>query len=302
MSELWTQLQPRLEVFARPFPTDAIELAHAHREDVAPHLVAAIEAIADDPDIACKSSYMLHLFAMHLLACWRDARAYRALARWGHLPQFLLDDMLGDVLHESYGRCLASLCDGDLAPIKAVVEDQGASDWARGAALNALSVRVYEGDLARDALIDYLQRLGVVESSRARLRGLSDEMDMLDLIVAEACDLGATEMLPTIREWFADGLLDETFADRPWVEKNIALPFDTQRAKTQDRHNSYVNDVAAEMRWFASYREDSADTEDDEDDLPWIGEQPYVRPDPKVGRNDPCPCGSGKKFKKCCGA
>jgi len=22
--------------------------------------------------------------------------------------------------------------------------------------------------------------------------------------------------------------------------------------------------------------------------------------DPKVGRNDPCPCGSGKKFKKCC--
>nr|WP_233217455.1 SEC-C metal-binding domain-containing protein [Trinickia dabaoshanensis] len=23
---------------------------------------------------------------------------------------------------------------------------------------------------------------------------------------------------------------------------------------------------------------------------------------PKIGRNDPCPCGSGKKFKKCCGA
>jgi len=26
------------------------------------------------------------------------------------------------------------------------------------------------------------------------------------------------------------------------------------------------------------------------------------RDSPKVGRNDPCPCGSGKKFKKCCGA
>ena len=25
-----------------------------------------------------------------------------------------------------------------------------------------------------------------------------------------------------------------------------------------------------------------------------------VRPDLKVGRNDPCPCGSGKKYKKCC--
>ena len=27
-----------------------------------------------------------------------------------------------------------------------------------------------------------------------------------------------------------------------------------------------------------------------------------VRTAPKVGRNDPCPCGSGKKYKKCCGA
>jgi preprotein translocase subunit SecA len=27
-----------------------------------------------------------------------------------------------------------------------------------------------------------------------------------------------------------------------------------------------------------------------------------VRSAPKVGRNEPCPCGSGKKFKKCCGA
>jgi uncharacterized protein len=26
------------------------------------------------------------------------------------------------------------------------------------------------------------------------------------------------------------------------------------------------------------------------------------RAEPKIGRNDPCPCGSGKKFKKCCGA
>lgn len=28
--------------------------------------------------------------------------------------------------------------------------------------------------------------------------------------------------------------------------------------------------------------------------------EPVVRQAPKVGRNDPCPCGSGKKHKKCC--
>jgi SEC-C motif-containing protein len=29
--------------------------------------------------------------------------------------------------------------------------------------------------------------------------------------------------------------------------------------------------------------------------------KPFVREEAKTGRNDPCPCGSGKKFKKCCG-
>ena len=28
---------------------------------------------------------------------------------------------------------------------------------------------------------------------------------------------------------------------------------------------------------------------------------PIVRESAKIGRNDPCTCGSGKKFKKCCG-
>jgi SEC-C motif-containing protein len=29
-------------------------------------------------------------------------------------------------------------------------------------------------------------------------------------------------------------------------------------------------------------------------------EPPVARTTPKIGRNDPCPCGSGKKYKKCC--
>ena len=32
-----------------------------------------------------------------------------------------------------------------------------------------------------------------------------------------------------------------------------------------------------------------------------VGETPVVREEPKIGRNDLCPCGSGKKYKKCCG-
>jgi uncharacterized protein YecA (UPF0149 family) len=31
-----------------------------------------------------------------------------------------------------------------------------------------------------------------------------------------------------------------------------------------------------------------------------VPQKPVVRDTVKVGRNDPCPCGSGKKYKKCC--
>ena len=60
--------------------------------------------------------------------------------------------------------------------------------------------------------------------------------------------------------------------------------------------------------------EDREELESDcEDDLPqavtdiyrfWLakrGIHPIRREEPKIGRNDPCPCGSGKKYKQCCG-
>ena len=34
----------------------------------------------------------------------------------------------------------------------------------------------------------------------------------------------------------------------------------------------------------------------------FLSHQPFIRQDPKIGRNDPCSCGSGKKYKKCHGA
>jgi len=52
----------------------------------------------------------------------------------------------------------------------------------------------------------------------------------------------------------------------------------------EDFRNSLADDVLANRRyWF-------------ERSIP----EPVRRASPKVGRNDPCPCGSGKKFKNCC--
>jgi uncharacterized protein len=65
---------------------------------------------------------------------------------------------------------------------------------------------------------------------------------------------------------------------------------------------------ARSYRHFADARRENAEAafsdaleDEDLDDDDYYPET-YVRAAPKVGRNHPCPCGSGKKFKKCCGS
>ena len=61
-----------------------------------------------------------------------------------------------------------------------------------------------------------------------------------------------------------------------------------------------VNGVAQELREDAEFSRENGEWRYLDGDVQ--GHTPYRRETPKVGRNEPCPCGSGKKYKKCCGA
>lgn len=65
---------------------------------------------------------------------------------------------------------------------------------------------------------------------------------------------------------------------------------------TPEKREDIITHMAAGLvgayRYFRAHREDHAGTA-------FAPKSP--RSTPKVGRNDPCPCGSGKKYKKCCG-
>jgi SEC-C motif-containing protein len=63
---------------------------------------------------------------------------------------------------------------------------------------------------------------------------------------------------------------------------------------------SYSADGKVEEHWEQSYFEKEGG-EWRFLDAKGIHTGTYKRAEPKVGRNDPCSCGSGKKFKKCCG-
>ena len=58
-------------------------------------------------------------------------------------------------------------------------------------------------------------------------------------------------------------------------------------------HGAFEGYAEARAAYDAAIQQDQSDQE--------RVTAPIRRGQPKVGRNDPCPCGSGKKYKKCCG-
>ena len=64
--------------------------------------------------------------------------------------------------------------------------------------------------------------------------------------------------------------------------------------KEYDRKSHYISGGLYGEKYAQNVRQSKVVAESDD-------MEPYVRMQPKVGRNDPCPCGSGKKYKKCCG-
>lgn len=296
MSDTWNHLRTQIEHFQKPFPDAAIAFANEHRAEVAPFLIDAIARMADDPALADDPEYVLHLYAMHLLAAWRETAAYLPMVRLGHHSEEQMEVMLGDTVTESYARCLASVCDGDLAPLRALAEDRAAGHWSRNAALDAWKVRVLEGDADRNELVDYLIQLGDAEAARLRHPDTEPEIfELLDSIASVASDIGAVELLERIRSWYADQLLDPSIADLPWFEHHLPRSLDECRNEMRRYRNGYIESAKKEISWWAGFSEPVEKPRAAPAILP-------VRTSPKIGRNEPCPCGSGKKYKKCCGA
>lgn len=77
----------------------------------------------------------------------------------------------------------------------------------------------------------------------------------------------------------------------------------SSRAFLLNKYEKLVKRAVREAEPFFGGMEDLFAEEHAEDMFfdSFASEEPYRRTSPKIGRNEPCPCGSGKKYKNCCG-
>jgi hypothetical protein len=316
-------VEEMMEIFSyddQVFPRHALRQAVEKKDEITPHLLKALERAADDPEDVLEAEDDSYIYAMFLLAQFREKRAYPLIIKLASHPPDLVDDLLGDIPTEDLANVLASVSMGDMGLIAKLAENREAEEFARAAAIRSWLALVVSGDRSREEAVAYYK--GLFEG------GLEDRNEVVwSELVDAANDLYPEEVYGHIKKAYDDGLVDEYIVDPEWVDEQIDLGKDAVLADLPE-WNHLVEDVTVEMgAWFENrehggewnededwYEEDQWDEDEEEDE--WDAGRrrlsalngnnsaptaPHRTPD-KVGRNDPCPCGSGKKYERCCGA
>lgn len=278
------EILDKLSVFGedRPLPREALAEAVRQREVITPALLDALDTVYEKVQTEGKGvcddpAYGLSAYAMFLLAQFQERRAFPKLLRLLTLDRDSLDIVLDDMLF-CIGNILYSTYNGDLSAAKAVIEDSNLDPFAREAPLNLLEGLFRDGRLPREEMIDYLRE-------RLALLGEGENEEIIGAMIARLiADNDLYELVEDVREAFRQGKIDLMHMG------DFDSFFDYLYNETEDgEYTRLITDTVQELSGWACFKEEKPSKPSIDDILSW-----------KVGRNDPCPCGSGKKFKKCC--
>ena len=154
------------------------------------------------------------------------------------------------------------------------------------------------GIRSRDEILGYFAELyrGKLERKWAQV---------WDALVSSSCELYPGELMPDIQKAFEDDLVDKGYIGMEDVRRDLALGKEAAFARLRENpHHRVIQDTVAEMSWWACFQAEPKGKASKPEKALELAEYarvtaPIVRTAPKVGRNDPCPRGSGKKYKKC---
>jgi hypothetical protein len=216
---------------------------------------------------------------------WTRLHALRVLGRLGDAAHAGIEPLLpllkaeDDFLREDVPFYYAAMGRVAVEPLSRALADGAADTYYRVGAGESLAEIGEKYPELRDAIVPVLERTLAEEKEDSALTGF---------LIINLCDLAAREALPTIELAYKEDRVDDTLVSLAEVQEHLGVPI-----------------TAAPPRWDYGpgepRRVDPLSETVPEDDADDTVQKPFVAPE-KVGRNDPCPCGSGRKYKKCCGA
>lgn len=261
---------------AKHLPVAELQRALAAPETIADAVLRVLAGPAPGEEMPEADADLL-FWGVHVLAAARDTRVFAPLVALLHQDGDTIDALLGDAVTTTLARILVSTFDGDVAPLHRLILDSTTDAFVCAEALAVLTWLTQTGRVPRQQTHDLLVRF---DDKRVAV----EEVGWVGWEEAIAL-LGFADLAPRSQAARKDGRLTDEFSDTPWFRTTLrqaqAKPDDLSRF--DPRRHGTLDDPVADLAWTA---EDAG--------------QPLRNPYKDVGRNDPCPCGSGKKFKKCC--
>jgi hypothetical protein len=240
------------------------------------------------------------LHAVMILGLMTAERAGALLVRYMRRIDEVEDEMLEEWLSDGWPQLFRNKPASVLPAVHALAEDPDTGFLLRSDATDAAIAWVQKND--PDSLEQALDR------AAAMAFGKSEPIAMRSVLAGTLLRFAR----PRHRRGL-DTLASQQLEDTPWLDRSDVIRAYASGGEPphwesgEEPWTFYSPEAIAERqrRWAEADAEleagggDDFDPEDTpENDLAL--DEPYVRPEPKIGRNDPCPCGSGKKYKKCC--
>ncbi|MBU0681675.1 MAG: DUF1186 domain-containing protein [Proteobacteria bacterium] len=270
------------------FPKLALQEAVLRQKEITPHLLDILAvAAADVAGLAKRHEDNGFLYAMFLLAQFRKKKALQPLLDFFSTPGETALTLTGDVVTENLGQLLAGVSGGEIRPIQAMIENSAVDPFVRGAGLEALLCLVAWGKISANGVIAYCREL--LETKLER-----QPSQVWNYLAEATCRLGGPDFLVPLKTAFDEGLVSPFYIDWEEAKKKLHRSSEENLADLKnDAGLRPITDVVAEMENWACFRPQ-------EQRLYPAGESQPVAHIDKTGRNAPCHCGSGKKYKKCC--
>ena len=277
---------------------------------------AALDNSLDDEPMGDEwldNYYFFH--ALHLLHDLQAPEALDVYRRLLRLDSSTTEFWFGDELLEEVPGLLARAGQTRLPELLAMMEDKEMLLQHRLVVSEAISRLAREQAELRPAISAFLQRYlrSIVAHADQVAQLLPTDTDTygythedyLGWLLADLQDAGLRELEPEMRELHRLGLVDEAIAggeeDIDFNETHPLLPSPDIFTRYQqlrdipDNYSPFHPDAAGITLRRAQQEAKYAQLR--------RAATPAARLVlPKIGRNDPCPCGSGKKYKKCCAA
>lgn len=155
-----------------------------------------------------------------------------------------------------------------------------------------LQILYFKSDANRQELLSYCENVLDFLIENKENKNILDT-EFIGLFISDLVDYRTVELLPKIKQLFDLDIVGYwVCGDYESILEDITGDV---KIETPKKYTKFL-EVYADFnkRWFPT--DENPNFFNDKDDY---FDKPYISP-PKVGRNEPCPCGSGKKYKKCC--